>query len=774
MSPGGTFHAKSEAEKTAGIHDKYEQDIESRSPSSSSSIRTGQSSQHAEAETISSTASTDNAIGPVVVERGIPGFAEAEESEDVKKPTKLLKFNPKTGTIGSPPKKAPKELAGNKESGSKRGKKGKSMVVKISYGRDKHYRLALGEQIDQILKVPPKKQVPPKNSRKAALANPPKVDLPTKVGAQSKTKSTHPFFLGKVAPKYEPKVEVVEDTTTKAKPDNPRRPRSPTRQPAPTGFLGFGSSNKILKFPGAIEPLWPPKNMVHLRGLDEPTLVLQEVVIKSERKSKYTSTEVSAKEDLLRGLAEELDIDQLVKQIAATNLDDFLIPDRGLRLPKKHFESGSKIQRRVRHEIVSTLPDEDELQGNNRPAHPAITKAYTSITTSLSAFDRSEYETQPWIQKYAPCSAAEMLVTGREAFILKEWLQKLTVTTVDRGDRPAVKVEKRKRKTKLDGFVVSSDEEDMEEISEPEICDGHKTVVRNRGKVTNAVVISGPNGCGKTAMVYAVAKELGFEVFEINAGSRRSGKDILERVGDMAQNHLVNRSDDERATEALIVDLESGRQGTISFGSKGKKMEEKKSKNQKQSLILLEEVDILYEEDKAFWTTVTSLIAQSKRPVIMTCNNETLIVQGLPLHAIIRVIPPPMDLAVDYMLLIAANEGHLISREAVKSLYKGDLRHAMTELEFWCQMGVGDRRGGLEWFYPRWPRGCDVDENGDTIRVVSEATYVKGMGAVDEVTWEGVGVDVASEEFSDLMSLVDVMARFGFEVSQGDIHESTC
>jgi DNA polymerase III delta prime subunit len=303
---------------------------------------------------------------------------------------------------------------------------------------------------------------------------------------------------------------------------------------------------------------------------------------------------------------------------------------------------------------------------------------------------------------------------------------------------------------------------------------GPKTLIRRSAasqnskelaKLLNAVVISGPNGCGKTAAVYAVAKELNYQVFEINSSSRRSGKDILEKVGDMTRNHLVHHAkeevtvdeDEQRAAASLQADLQSGRQGTMnSFfkttAPKSKLSTQKKSKptdnkpmndgtllkkatqqkHQKQSLILFEEVDVLFEEDKQFWATTLSLIVQSKRPIIMTCNDENLVVnQALPLHAILRFSPPPLDIAVDYMLLVAAHEGHILKRPAVSALYqaqKYDLRASMTELEFWCQIGVGDRRGGFDWHFNRWPRGVDQDEDGNTIRVISQDTYRTGMG----------------------------------------------
>src|SRR5690606_22866452 len=117
----------------------------------------------------------------------------------------------------------------------------------------------------------------------------------------------------------------------------------------------------------------------------------------------------------------------------------------------------------------------------------------------------------------------------------------------------------------LEGFIVDSDDEadELDEVSDGEdswvspVDRGLRSVIRHGdikakardARLTNAVVISGPHGCGKTAAVYAIAKELDFEVFEINASSRRSGKDVLERGGDMTRNHLVRHHADEAQAE---------------------------------------------------------------------------------------------------------------------------------------------------------------------------------------------------------------------------------
>ena len=288
-------------------------------------------------------------------------------------------------------------------------------------------------------------------------------------------------------------------------------------------------------------------------------------------------------------------------------------------------------------------------------------------------------------------------------------------------------------------------------------------------KLSNAILLSGPSGCGKTAAAHAVARELGFKVFEISPCERRSGKDVLEKVGDMTENHLVRHhgadagdvssaEEPSRNEEAFQRDLASGRQGkmnaffkpkagTAKASPRRKAMQKrvvkalqqatrKPPKDQQQSLILLEEVDILFKEDKDFWNTIFKLMESSKRPFIMTCNDEDLVpLQAMALHAILRLAPPSVELATDYLLILAANEGHLLSRNAVASLYRSkrlDLRATIAELDFWCQMGVGDPRGGLAWILQRYPPGADLDGAGQKMRVVSQHTYTASTGRMDD------------------------------------------
>jgi sorting nexin-8 len=155
-------------------------------------------------------------------------------------------------------------------------------------------------------------------------------------------------------------------------------------------------------------------------------------------------------------------------------------------------------------------------------------------------------------------------------------------------------------------------------------------------------------------------------------------------------------------------------------------------KAQKQSMILLEEVDVLFDEDKGFWSGVMSLISQSKRPIVLTCNDESSIpLDDLPLHTTWRYQPPTLDLASEYLVVLAANEGHLLDRDSVRTLYRSkgyDLRATITELDFWCQMGIGSQKGGLDWMLDRSSTDGQTITNDGSLRVFSKGTYASGIG----------------------------------------------
>ncbi|KAG5998262.1 hypothetical protein E4U43_002458 [Claviceps pusilla] len=710
---------------------------------------------------------------------------------------KVLKFNMKTGTLGSPPR-------------VKQKKSTLSRVVCLRYGKNEINRREMGLKITQILNgellLPMIPMKTAENDTRPADATP------------SSTKTTHPFFTGKSKPsRSSTPTSQPTDSATKSPsrkhsvftstPMSPRKPKNPfisiiqNRAPQ-SGFRSGGT-----KVPGAKYPMWPPKGMSHVRGDAGASLTttIHQPCPVGHRKSKGQVTTIGQTESVLTAIMKHVDVEALRGSLPRDE-DSFIPAPAELRIPQRHFESGLRLQHRIRPQLSISSPlalageedvSQDELAGPApAPAHPAISRHYVSLVRELSAFDRSTCESVAWSHKYAPVSAAQVLQKGKDAIYIKHWLEAMKVQSVDTGinesasDKNKAKADvvvpkKRRKKYKEDDFIVDTDDEasDLEEIlddgddddTDTDFWQGKKKSVvrpvgtksREAGRLRNTIVLSGPHGCGKTAAVYAVAKELGFEVFEINSSSRRNGKDVLERIGDMTRNHLVQPHRGQATTSVADDDASDGttaghesrssKQGIMTTFFKAKSGSKEKSKpcnnlvvsktQKQQSLILVEEADILYEEDKQLWTTLMGMINQSKRPFVITCNDESLIpLQSLNLHGIFRFTPAPTPLAVDLCILIAAHEGHALRRGAVEALYQSrslDLRATICDLNFWCQIGVGDRKGGFDWFYSRWPKGCDLDERGDVVRVISQDTYRHGMGWLgrDAVLSERSGLD---------------------------------
>ncbi|KAE8271538.1 hypothetical protein A4X09_0g796 [Tilletia walkeri] len=179
----------------------------------------------------------------------------------------------------------------------------------------------------------------------------------------------------------------------------------------------------------------------------------------------------------------------------------------------------------------------------------------------------------------------------------------------------------------------------------------------------------------------------------------------------------------------------------------------------RQSLILIEEADILFEEDKGFWPALVQLIGRSRRPVIITCNDISAVpVEDLPLQTTLTFAPPTSEEVGPYLQRIAEQERHKLSSTDAIRLYEStsspldghslslaglveggstraqaraalwgtekvrkdgvmpvlDLRLAMNELQFWCGIGPAPGSDGCS---AREAQVMSVDvEAGDRVR----------------------------------------------------------
>ena len=126
----------------------------------------------------------------------------------------------------------------------------------------------------------------------------------------------------------------------------------------------------------------------------------------------------------------------------------------------------------------------------------------------------------------------------------------------------AIKLAKQRRNA-VDDFMndFSSDEDELTDVNSP------------------IIIIQGPTGCGKSSIVHKVASVTNRHLLELNCSQKRTAKEVSSLIL-------------EGVRYSARIDI----------------------------IYFLDDVDILFEDEKGFWTAALDLALSSKFPIILTCT----------------------------------------------------------------------------------------------------------------------------------------------------------
>jgi replication factor C large subunit len=177
--------------------------------------------------------------------------------------------------------------------------------------------------------------------------------------------------------------------------------------------------------------------------------------------------------------------------------------------------------------------------------------------------------------------------------------------------------------------------------------------LRNKRRTKKAVLLYGPPGVGKTALVNAASREFGFTIIEMNASDTRTEKAVTKVAG--------------RATSFVALDR-------FSTESKG-------------SLLFLDEVDgIAGREDRGGVGAIVKIVEETRTPIIMAANDPTLD-KLRPLKKVctlIRFQQVRIPLIIAVLRKICSKEHIEAEFEALEKIAencRGDVRSAINDLQ---------------------------------------------------------------------------------------------
>ena len=300
----------------------------------------------------------------------------------------------------------------------------------------------------------------------------------------------------------------------------------------------------------------------------------------------------------------------------------------------------------------------------------------------------SDQKTKLWADKYT-CYNVQDDICGERlrevAAELTEFVEKWMVEREKANQRMAERQRalNRSHKMKKKRKIVYKVDDDIWSDSDNE-----------ESELGNLCLLTGPVGSGKSNLVYTVAKKCGCNVLEMNTSKNRGAAAVRRTIEEATQSQ--SSIDMLKKQKAALF----ARQELVD--SDGDDEDSDEGKGSSLSVILIDEVDNLFEEDgvSAFWTTLSDLRKKAKCPIFLTANSFPGGLSSLKYTHIDVSRPNPSECVPKIKEIIRA-EGFTIlenrkdrcndgSFENIADLCQCDLRRICHELQLFACSTVGD------------------------------------------------------------------------------------
>jgi DNA polymerase III delta prime subunit len=368
-----------------------------------------------------------------------------------------------------------------------------------------------------------------------------------------------------------------------------------------------------------------------------------------------------------------------------------------------------------------------------------------------------------WTEKYQFKNEDEIVTNNSQFERLKEWLTTWkSILSKDQANN--------KSKTGSNNY----DSSDSEYAYDSDASNTSSCSISNRKKFySNAILLSGPYGCGKTSSVYSVAKSLGFKVFEVNASSLRNKYQIIQELEGALNSHHVSNNNSAPTnassttttktavgakkdtanqasnfkmqnffklkpanppptTTALVSPVKINEKPPVYVSPQTKTRKKRKISLRKEtflssankhdldsqndtscieldtslslneeaandssslnsgpkihtnSLILFDEIDVVFKDDVGFLGAVNHFIKKSKKPILLTTNDDYLQEKiNLNIEKI-DFVRPRTEAAIKFLKKVASLENKVLDTHTANKLIrdcKFDMRRVLMQFQ---------------------------------------------------------------------------------------------